>query len=274
MSARCTRLWQVEAARDQRLPASEVTSLERHLTSCSECRNEQRLLEQLAGRMREGAVASPDELEHRRLRRALLERADAALRSANSAEEASEPKAAGGPFSRAALLAAVLFMLLGFGAAYALPGARGAGSSSREGGVADLQPKVAPPGSADLELTDCVANDRQRALSAPDTALHTQPTQPEAAQRPRLVPRTATRPAAQRTPSEPGDLPAAPAAQLASPTSTAEPAANEEEEDLAYLRIVALLREQRTDEARLAARKYLGQFPQGFRHIEVERVLR
>ncbi len=40
-------------------------------------------------------------------------------------------------------------------------------------------------------------------------------------------------------------------------------------EDLAYLRIVALRRERRTDEARVAAAEYLLAFPEGFRRAEV-----
>ena len=40
-------------------------------------------------------------------------------------------------------------------------------------------------------------------------------------------------------------------------------------EDLAYLRIVALRREGRSDEARVAAAEYLHAFPGGFRRPEV-----
>jgi hypothetical protein len=52
--------------------------------------------------------------------------------------------------------------------------------------------------------------------------------------------------------------------------ATAEDAAAAE--DGAYLQILALLREGRRDEARLAAVAYLGKFPTGFRRIEVERI--
>jgi hypothetical protein len=41
-------------------------------------------------------------------------------------------------------------------------------------------------------------------------------------------------------------------------------------EDAAYLRVLALWRENRTDEVRRAARQYLTNFPNGFRRIEVE----
>jgi hypothetical protein len=43
-------------------------------------------------------------------------------------------------------------------------------------------------------------------------------------------------------------------------------------EDLAYLRIVALVGEGRAAEARLGAKEYLQRFPSGFRRIEVERI--
>jgi hypothetical protein len=45
-------------------------------------------------------------------------------------------------------------------------------------------------------------------------------------------------------------------------------------EDLAYLRIVALRREGRSDEARVAAAEYLHSFSEGFRHTEVVAFLR
>jgi hypothetical protein len=44
------------------------------------------------------------------------------------------------------------------------------------------------------------------------------------------------------------------------------------EEDLSYLRIVALLREQRSHEAQLAAHEYLRRFPSGFRRVEMARI--
>ncbi len=46
------------------------------------------------------------------------------------------------------------------------------------------------------------------------------------------------------------------------------------EEDIAYLRVIALLREGRKDEAKLAAKDYLRRFPKGFRRVEVEGIAR
>ena len=60
------------------------------------------------------------------------------------------------------------------------------------------------------------------------------------------------------------------------PAASAKPAASSSglEEDLAYLRVIALVREGRREEARLAAKDYLRRFPQGFRRVEVERIAR
>jgi hypothetical protein len=56
------------------------------------------------------------------------------------------------------------------------------------------------------------------------------------------------------------------------PAETRPAAEDATAEDGAYLQILALLREGRTDEARLAAVAYLKRFPTGFRRIEVERI--
>ncbi len=46
------------------------------------------------------------------------------------------------------------------------------------------------------------------------------------------------------------------------------------EEDIAYLRVIALLRDGRREEARLAAKDYLRRFPNGFRRVEVAAIAR
>ncbi|MBX3225741.1 MAG: zf-HC2 domain-containing protein [Labilithrix sp.] len=58
------------------------------------------------------------------------------------------------------------------------------------------------------------------------------------------------------------------------PSAAARPASSDDgEEDRAYVEIVRLLREDRTAEARAAARAYMQRFPNGFRRAEVERVI-
>jgi len=46
----------------------------------------------------------------------------------------------------------------------------------------------------------------------------------------------------------------------------------EQAEDEAYLRVVALLREGRHEEAKVAARGYVARFPSGLRRREMDRV--
>jgi hypothetical protein len=46
------------------------------------------------------------------------------------------------------------------------------------------------------------------------------------------------------------------------------------EEDIAYLQVIALMRDGRREEARLAAKNYLRRFPNGFRRVEVEAIAR
>jgi FecR protein len=72
------------------------------------------------------------------------------------------------------------------------------------------------------------------------------------------------KPVAPPSPSAASTNKPAPAAQAASEAGN--------REDAAYLQILALLREGRTDEARLAAFAYLRLFPEGFRTVEVSRV--
>lgn len=65
---------------------------------------------------------------------------------------------------------------------------------------------------------------------------------------------------------------AAPATRV-DPGST--PAASEaDDEDAAYLNVVALAREGRNEEARIAAKTYLRKYPNGFRRVEVQALAR
>ncbi|MDB4985911.1 MAG: hypothetical protein JWN04_1089, partial [Myxococcaceae bacterium] len=59
---------------------------------------------------------------------------------------------------------------------------------------------------------------------------------------------------------------------LGEPVVVDDPAAAQSREDEAYLHVLALLREGRAAEARLAAFAYLKAFPRGFRRVEVARV--
>jgi hypothetical protein len=86
MSDTCTRLWQVEAARDDRLVGADRASFERHLATCDECRAETRAIEAIADKLRALPAPIPDELATRRRRQQLLADADrAALDPSNDA---------------------------------------------------------------------------------------------------------------------------------------------------------------------------------------------
>ena len=66
-AARCSRLWEVEAARDRRLSGAALGAHAAHLAGCSECRRERDALEVMAGRLRTGEPPA-DEIALRRLR--------------------------------------------------------------------------------------------------------------------------------------------------------------------------------------------------------------
>jgi len=76
-----------------------------------------------------------------------------------------------------------------------------------------------------------------------------------------------------KTPHGDGTVPTASPSSHPPPMSS-DPTTQDEaiEEDGAYLQIVALVREGRSEEARLAAKEYLRRFPNGFRRPEVEKI--
>jgi len=80
----CTRLWQVEAARDGRLVGPDRASFERHLASCEECRAEMKSIESLGERLRALPAPVPDQLATRRRRQQLLAEADRAALAGSS----------------------------------------------------------------------------------------------------------------------------------------------------------------------------------------------
>ena len=89
---------------------------------------------------------------------------------------------------------------------------------------------------------------------------------------PALVPPATTTAPREAAPKMKKHKPAAPAAAERAAKPLDVPDEAEGREDSAYLHILALLREGRRDEARLAAYAYLRAFPDGFRRVEVRRV--
>src|SRR5439155_1526633 len=72
----CPRHWEAEAIEDGRLEGLDRDSFERHAESCSMCAAEVSTLVQLRQVMQELPDLSSTPFEHRRLRAALLRRAD------------------------------------------------------------------------------------------------------------------------------------------------------------------------------------------------------
>jgi hypothetical protein len=73
----CSRSWEAEAVEDGRLAGSDRASFERHATCCAVCAGEVAALSSLRRRMREIALSDPTDLELRRARVGLLQRAHA-----------------------------------------------------------------------------------------------------------------------------------------------------------------------------------------------------
>lgn len=79
-TARCPRLFEVEAVRDGRLSGTELARFRTHLTLCADCAREARSLDALGDALREGATSGDsDELRVRRERTRLLAAFDATL---------------------------------------------------------------------------------------------------------------------------------------------------------------------------------------------------
>lgn len=77
MSARkCSRIWQVEAVWDGCLSASDVSSFERHLEICAECRKERALLERMQSMAERLPSPTTTPLQRRALQQQLLRRAN------------------------------------------------------------------------------------------------------------------------------------------------------------------------------------------------------
>jgi len=331
---RCSRLWQVEAVGDGRISGSEAESARSHIARCPDCSREQEALGTL-GELLRAHDSEPDRISVRRLRNAILARADEELRS----------EWHGRPRSRVTVLAAVLVALvaLGFGVrslrdrapSIAAPasdpisispsGAQWTRSSSpgvETIDLVDVALSIAthlPAGTKmivhvpDGEIEDVgtvfrvtVHERRTREISVAEGTVTFRPV---GATEVRIVPgrewtlapETASTdaPTAPSVPlAEAEHVAAAPAAPLAShekarrahgispPLDTNRGVTQPEDarkgqtgnafpgEDETYLRIVALLREDRGEEARVAAFHYLKRFPNGFRREEVERIAR
>lgn len=94
----CSRRWEAEAIEDGRLDGPERLSFEKHARSCTTCGQAVAALAELRERMRLVPALASTPLEHRRLRAALLSRANS---------RTLEASAVGGPWSRRGLVLAM-----------------------------------------------------------------------------------------------------------------------------------------------------------------------
>jgi TolA-binding protein len=75
----CSRTWEAEAIGDGRLDATARSSFERHAATCDECGEELRVLDRIASATRELPKYPSQAIDRRRLRIALLQRANQQL---------------------------------------------------------------------------------------------------------------------------------------------------------------------------------------------------
>lgn len=108
MSASCTRIWEVEAARDGRLDDRALESSRRHRGHCTECRQEHARLSSLGALLNDAERPAMDELGAKRLRARVLADAEKGLRN-------EQPEATGRahPFRTSLAVAAVLLATVG-----------------------------------------------------------------------------------------------------------------------------------------------------------------
>lgn len=324
---RCSRLGEVEVARDGRLSSAAFLAFERHALSCQDCAHERALLADLARGLRASAVAQ-DELALRRTRQATLDRAASLLRP----HAETRFKSRGWSFFAAGAVAATLAVTatdLRLRGARSEPGpviettpvgdakwtrrhARNLERIDLSDGTLSVRvrrspndPRVVvrvPEGeiedagtvfkvsvhagrTVEIAVTQGAVVFRRRGqsdlrLSAGqvwipiDEARRAGEPLPAASARPALIPPAPARARVFRSPHPAHQAPAV--TQVRDNAAPAEPIAargfDAAEEDAAYLHILALLRESRRDEARLAAAGYLSKFPAGFRRVEVDRI--
>jgi hypothetical protein len=337
-AARCTRLWEVEAARDRRLSGTALGAHAAHLAGCSDCRRERDALDGLAGRLR--AAESPaDEIALRRLRQTTLERAFELSRTPVETTgrrfAAAVASVARAPLAIA--LAALALIALGGTASNLLRHARHGAPSIRviAGASGATWTRRSLKGVEQVELGEGAfslvvrrrAHDPRVIVRVPEGEIEDFGTAFDVRVRAGRTERIAVREGvvsfrrhgsaplrltagmvwkAEAAPPPPAPVAAAPvarmqdapappalvapeqptprakrrshlsAAPLPASVSTAPAlrgdASTAVAEDAAYLHVLALVREGRSEEAKLAAALYVQDFPNGFRRVEMQRL--
>jgi hypothetical protein len=302
----CRRLWEVEAARDGRLSGVDLRSFELHSAQCKTCADERRQLDRLANALRVSGRPA-DEIALRRGRERILEEADGnghVLSRHTSKLSMLLVAAVGSLLATIAYRNHAPREPIHLVDVVASPGARW--EQNLSGGVEEVRlkdgvfslsvhrkpsdPRVAvvvPDGTIDdigTEFQVTVAGGETRGVVVRQGAvmlklagrepllLQTRsswsPAPPALATTSSASPPQSVDSSARQEMKPPPPVQSkkrAPARHDASPPQSSVLST----EDLAYLRIVALRREGRSDEARVAAAEYLHSFPEGFRRPEV-----
>jgi hypothetical protein len=313
MKANCPHTYEVEAALDGRLGQDMAILLDRHGAGCAECARERASLEALSRRCQKPAASAGDLLVLRGVRARLLEKAAVAgprrerrpLMLALTAVCSLGLVAALAMYwlgaSQLAQPRSTVTVVAETGADWARSWQDGHEQIVlREGrltvsinhGSEPLSLRVSVPDGEieDVGTTFSIAVEagRTRAIRVSEGAVvfhrHEGSMLRFEAPASWIAPPLARKvvPAPAPAPAEPqshGSRAPAPLGQhpnLRIRSESAAPPAVPEvaDEDLAYLHIIALLREQRSDEARLAARRYLEVFPGGLRRKEVQEIAR
>lgn len=297
MTEACTRLWEVEAARDGRLAGDALVEHLAHRACCAECGRAAASLDALRDDLLASRRPAPSEAELDRLRHRLLARSDAQQTTASRRR---------GPWVVVAVAAALVGAVgvhvvrkPASAIATRLPFVVEPNPTARfdtrlEAGVHRI---TLTEGAIRVRITrqpsdptvlvfvpDGVIEDRgtQFAVQAsPVATLGIQVDDGEVVFR-RKDGAVFLLGAGQRFPmpvaavitttSVAAVQPAAPPKSVASivPVAPSPSAVELSAEDVAYLRILRLLKEGRKEESRAAARTYLASFPNGFRRAEVE----
>ena len=311
MKPRCSHVWEVEAARDGRLQGDALRAQEAHRESCEVCGAESRALDELVARCKELEQQPIDEVALRRARDELLQRADAQVthRGRRGPGRAAWLFAAAAmavaavlwlvwpralPMPESTNTALEVHAEPGPGARWNRQTTSAFETFHLEHGILSLRVRR-PPGARQVvvQVPDGTIEDRGTVFEVEvrggktervsveegavrialqggvDEVLHAgevwrRPAQPvaSAVASPERRASESSNPAERKALRVPN-----PPVKSSEPSTVSDPA-----EDVAYLHVIQLLRTGKRREARVAARSYVREFPNGFRREEMIRV--
>jgi ferric-dicitrate binding protein FerR (iron transport regulator) len=310
-AARCPRLWEVEAARDGRLDASAQAELQRHLAQCRECEHERGQLSRLQHALC-ASTPTEDMVQLRRVRQRMLAAANERLLEPKPSRKRQWRTAAAGALALAALTGVWLYRANGGRALPAHPaqpepialrlradhGARfeherrgeleyvklHEGSlhvsfdrsqharlsvHTPDGEIEDFGTvfQVEVEGGYTTRIRVSQGAVRFRREGEPDVML-------TAGQQFERAPSQSAAPVEPPAQADLAAHPAPPARATAHARPKPQPELGNSAEDRAYLEVLDLLRADRQEEARAAARRYCRNYPNGLRRRELEQLAR